>query len=189
MQRCQRFACPATLGVALLAAALLMLGPAAEPGHAASCGVAGKPAYEIGDKAAAKATLCLINRVRAARGIKALRFNKDQKQAADGHNRVMLSKNCFSHLCPGERDLVGRVSATGYLPCSCTWGVAENLAWGAGTKGSPAAIVNAWMASPDHRVNILNPHYEEIGIAVDDGSPAGDGYAASTYTTDFGFKR
>lgn len=188
MQRSRRFhASAAALG--LLVAALLLLGPAAGQGRAASCGVASKPAYTLNDKAAAKATLCLLNRVRAARGMKALRFDKDQKQAADKHNRVMLKQNCFSHLCPGEKDLVGRVSATGYLPCSCTWGVGENLAWGAGSKGSPAAVVNAWMASPSHRENILNPRYEEIGIAVDDGSPTGGNYAASTYTTDFGFKR
>ncbi len=99
----------------------------------------------------------------------------------------MLKQNCFSHLCPGEKDLVARVVSTGYLPCTCTWGVAENLAWGEGSESTPAAVVDAWMNSASHRVNILNPKYDEIGIAVDDGSPDGHG-SASTYTTDFGFK-
>ena len=99
----------------------------------------------------------------------------------------MVRKRCFAHECPGEKDLVSRIASTGYLPCSCTWGVAENIAWGEGSKASPQAIVTAWMGSPDHRVNILNPRYDEIGIAIADGSPEGHA-SASTYTTDFGFK-
>lgn len=43
------------------------------------------------------------------------------------------------------------------------------------------------MGSPEHRTNILNRRYDEVGIAVDDGSPGGGG-SASTYTVDFGFK-
>lgn len=174
-------------GVVLFGAVLLLLGPAAGAAKAASCDGADKPAYTISDKAAAKATLCLFNKVRAARGMKPLRFDSKQQRAASRHNRVMLARNCFSHLCPGEKDLVGRIAATGYLPCSCTWGVAENLAWGTGRTASPAAVVNAWMDSPAHRENILNGRYEEVGIAVDDGSPSGGG-SASTYTADFGFK-
>lgn len=183
------FPCPLAglAGAVLLSAALLVLGPGAGAAEAASCGGGGKPAYTTSNKAAAKATLCLLNKVRAARGLKPLRFDAQQQRAASKHNRVMLAKNCFSHLCPGEKDLVGRIAATGYLPCSCTWGVAENLAWGTGRSASPAAVVNAWMNSPSHRVNILNRRYEAVGIAVDDGNPSGGG-SASTYTADFGFK-
>ncbi len=177
---------PAAVGAALLGA-LLLLGPAAGAAKAASCDGADRPAYTLSGKAAAQATLCVLNKMRAARGLKPLRFDKRQQRAAAEHNRVMLKKNCFSHLCPGEKDLVGRVAATGYLPCSCTWGVAENLAWGSGRTASPAAVVSAWMDSPDHRANILNRRYEEVGIAVGDGSPEGGG-SASTYTADFGFK-
>lgn len=188
MQRSHQL--PLTVAVAstLLFAALLLLGPAAERGQAAACGGAGEPAYSMSGKAASKATLCVLNKERSARGLKPLHFDKKQQKAAVKHNRLMIKKNCFSHLCPGEKDLVGRVAATGYLPCSCSWGVAENLAWGMGTTASPAAVVNAWMNSPDHRVNILNPRYDEVGIAVSDGNPAGSGGPASTYTADFGFK-
>ncbi len=175
----------AILGAALLGAVLL-LGPAAGTARAGSCG-GERPAYAISGKAAAKATLCLLNRKRAARGLKPLRFNKRQRKAASRHNRAMLAKSCFSHLCPGERDLVGRFAATGYLPCSCTWGVAENIAWGAGRTAAPAAVVSAWMNSPSHRANILNRRFERVGIAVSDGSPGGP-RRASTYTVDFGFK-
>lgn len=186
-QRSQCLPFPVVIASALLISALLLLGPAAARSKADQCGGADRPAYSLSGKAAAKATLCLLNKERSSRGMKALRFDRDQQKAASKHNRVMLQQDCFSHLCPGEKDLVGRIVSTGYLPCTCTWGVAENLAWGEGPTSTPAAVVNAWMNSPDHRVNILNPRYDEIGIAVDDGSPEGGGPAA-TYTTDFGFK-
>jgi uncharacterized protein YkwD len=187
MQRSHANPFPVVIGFALLIAALLLLGPAAAHSKAAQCGGADKPAYSMSDSEAAKATLCLLNKERSSHGMKPLRFDKHQEKAASKHNRVMLKKNCFSHLCPGEKDLVARIASTGYLPCTCTWGVAENLAWGESSKATPASVVDAWMGSADHRVNILNPKYEEIGIAIDDGSPEGGG-PASTYTTDFGFK-
>ena len=187
MQRSQRLPLPIALAFALLLASLLLLGPAAAKGSAASCGGADTPAYSMNDRSAAKVTLCLLNKERAARGIKPLRFDHHQQKAAARHNRLMLKKNCFSHECPGEKDLVGRITAAGYLPCSCSWGVAENLAWGSGRTAAPAAVVDAWMSSPSHRANVLNRRYDEIGVAVHDGSPVGAG-SASTYTTDFGFK-
>lgn len=179
---------PVVIAAALLVTALLMLGPATEKGQAASCGGADQPAYSMSSKAASKATLCLLNKERSARGLKPLHIDKKQEKAANKHNRVMLKQNCFSHQCPGEKDLVGRISAVNYLPCTCTWGVAENLAWGTGETASPAKIVDAWMGSSDHKVNILNPQYDEIGIAIHTGSPEGGSSGASTYTTDFGFK-
>lgn len=178
---------PLPLGAVLLGAVLLLLGPLTASARAAACPGAAQPAYAMSGKAAAKTTLCLLNKERAARGIKPLRFDHHQQKAAARHNRLMLKKNCFSHECPGEKDLVGRITAAGYLPCSCSWGVAENLAWGSGRTAAPAAVVDAWMNSPSHRANVLNRRYDEIGVAVHDGSPVGAG-SASTYTTDFGFK-
>jgi uncharacterized protein YkwD len=35
------------------------------------------------------------------------------------------------------------------------WHVAENIAWGTGPNSTPRSIVADWMASPEHRANIL----------------------------------
>ena len=44
----------------------------------------------------------------------------------------------------------------------------ENIAIGYAT---PEAVVNAWMNSPGHRANILNPSYTQLGVGyVADGS-------------------
>ncbi|HEV3002144.1 MAG TPA: CAP domain-containing protein, partial [Solirubrobacteraceae bacterium] len=70
------------------------------------------------------------------------------------------------------------------------WSVGENIAWGSGTLSSPAGIVAAWMASPGHKENLLNPTYREIGIGIVPGSPRSPEMAgAATYTTDFGTRR
>ncbi len=102
----------------------------------------------------------------------------------------MVRRKCFSHECPGEADLTGRLTSARYLPCGCSWAIAENIAYGGGRLGSPREIVEAWMHSPDHRTNMLNPDYRDIGIGADDGTPTGGrGADGATYTTDFGYRR
>ena len=165
-----------------------LAGPGAGAAAAGQCSGSDQAGFRLSEKQARKATLCLINRERKSRGLGALRSHDQQQRAAGGHNRAMLKKGCFDHECPGERDLVGRIEQAGYLPCSCSWSVAENIAWGKGGSSSPRAIVASWMNSAGHRANILNGGFEHIGIAVDGGAPGGGGGAA-TYTTDFGYKR
>ncbi len=137
---------------------------------------------------AERLTLCLLNKQRANHGMKKLRAQRNQRRAASRHSRLMVRRGCFSHQCPGEPDLVGRLERAGYLPCGCSWMVGENIAWGSGSYGSPRNIVESWMESPGHRENILNPRYEHIGVAVHSGSPGRRYRDAVTYTTDFGFK-
>jgi len=48
--------------------------------------------------------------------------------------------------------------------------VGENLAVG---LESPEILVDAWMASPGHRGNILSPDYQDVGIAFIDGGTTG----------------
>lgn len=176
------------LALAGLIVAALLLGPVAARSEAAQCKGSATPAFRMSDRAASRATLCLLNKQRASHGLGPLRKDAKQTNAANMHNRVMIRTGCFDHLCPGERDLVGRITSTGYLPCSCTWLVGENIAWGRGGTASPKRIVAAWMRSPPHRANILNPRFDQIGVAVDSGSPADWHGGAATYTTDFGFK-
>lgn len=184
--RSQRtLATAATAGA--LPAALLVLGTGAAPAGAAECKHSAKPAYELGGKQVRRATVCLLNKERRARGMGRLKQHRDPRRAAKRHSRMMVEKRCFSHVCPGERDLVGRLSATGYLPCRCSWGVAENIAYGKGRGSSPRGIVRGWMRSPGHRANVLNRSYEHVGVGVRRGAPSGGGPAA-TYTIDLGYR-
>lgn len=168
--------------------AVLALGPGAAESAAAKCRGGDHAAYRLTNRQAAKATLCLLNKKRTARGMHRLHSDRHQLKAARRHSRLMVRKGCFSHECPGEKDLVGRITSAGYLPCSCSWMVGENIAWGQKRKSTPRHIVEQWMNSPPHRANILNRRFEDIGVAVKDGSPGGGHHKAATYTTDFGYK-
>ncbi len=48
------------------------------------------------------------------------------------------------------------------LRCPHTRTAGENIAFGYET---PRALVSAWMHSPGHRANILNPHFHRIGVS------------------------
>jgi uncharacterized protein YkwD len=161
------------------------LGGAAASPH---CDNAQVPGDELRPKIAAEATLCLINKERTSRGLSALDPQKLLLQAAKKHTSRMLSAGCFAHECPGEPDLVARVTDAGYLPCSCSWSVGENLAWGERKYGSPAGIVDAWMASPPHREMILTGSMKDVDIGVRSGKPGAPNANAATYTADFGYK-
>jgi uncharacterized protein YkwD len=177
---------------ALLAAATLLLALALLPGSAgaAQCKGGDVAPVTLSETRAANAVLCLINKQRRRQHLKPLREQRAQTKAARAHNRHMVRRRCFAHECPGEPDLAGRLTKTGYLPCSCSWGIAENIAYGSGRAGSPRRIVDGWMHSAGHRANILNGSYRHIGVAAERGAPvAGRQRAAATYTTDFGYKR
>ena len=152
------------------------------------CANSRAPAYELRSKLAAASTRCLIDKVRGGRGMGGLTAQRKLKKAAKRHTDYMLSTNCFAHQCSGEPDLVARVTAAGYLPCTCSWSVGENLAWGIGRRATPAAIVDAWMASPPHREMILNGSMRDIDIGVKAGAPGSGTKKAATYTADFGVK-
>ncbi|HLL92175.1 MAG TPA: CAP domain-containing protein [Solirubrobacteraceae bacterium] len=138
------------------------------------------------------ATLCLVNRERVAHGEARLRPNRRLRQAAQGHSHSMTVDDYFEHFGgsgPGGGTPLSRIRAAGYISSSRVgFEVGENIAWGTGALATPRAIVAAWMASPGHRANILDPHYRETGIGVSAHPPASlaHGQSGAIYTQDFG---
>jgi uncharacterized protein YkwD len=135
------------------------------------------------------AVLCLINRERAARGEAALRWNSRLEQAAQSHTESMAFGNYFEHVGPGGDTPGDRMRASGYIYSSrLGYEIAENIAWGALSLGTPRAIVVAWMASPGHRENILNPSFRDTAVGVSPHLPTSfaHGQAGGIYTQDFG---
>lgn len=134
------------------------------------------------------ATLCLLNRQRARHGLPRLRQQRSLNRAATAYARLMVRQGFFDHVSPGGSTMTARIRSTSYLHGTRGWSIGENLAWGAGSAGSPARIVAAWMRSPGHRRNILDPTFREIGIGVAAGAPRGAGASvpAGTYATEFG---
>ncbi|MDO8188284.1 CAP domain-containing protein [Conexibacter sp. JD483] len=136
------------------------------------------------------ATLCLLNRERAARDLSPLKLDRRLSGSAVAHSRDMVRRGYFEHDSPDGRSPFQRMLATSYVPKGASWTLGENIGWGTLSLAQPAALVRAWMKSPAHRANILNPRFREIGIGIAVGVPLADpsldGQAGATYTTDFG---
>lgn len=135
------------------------------------------------------ATLCLVNDERARFGEQALIEDPRLAGAASGHSRDMDARDYFEHISPGGQTLLMRVQASGFIPNgNVGYTLGENIAWGTLWLGSPHAIVQAWMASPGHRANILNRSYRYSGIGIDAALPhsMSNGQAGGMYTQDFG---
>ena len=134
------------------------------------------------------AVLCLHNKLRAQHGLAPLRENVRLRRAALGHSRDMTAARYFEHTAPDGTTMVQRIMRSDYVRDGEGWTVGENLAWGTGSLGTPRGAMNAWMASPGHRANILKAGFRDLGVGVVARVPTSD-RAGATYTVDFGVRR
>lgn len=102
--------------------------------------------------------LRLVNEERCSLGLVPLALNNQLNAAALVHSRDMANRNFFDHTGSDGRNAGQRITRAGY-----PWTMwAENIAAGYTT---PEAVHTAWMNSPGHRSNILNPNVREMGLA------------------------
>lgn len=106
--------------------------------------------------------ISLINQERQARNLPALAINTSLNSVAELKVNDMLDKNYFEHTSPSGVTPWHWFKQIGYNYLFA----GENLAMG---FTETEAVFNAWMNSPTHRDNILNPNYREIGLAVKTG--------------------
>jgi len=141
--------------------------------------------------AVSRSVLCLLNRERARHGLRRLHSDRRLRRAAARHSNHMTRAHFFDHTTPAGTSMSARILHTGYTRGSRAWAIGENIAWGSGGLASPRRIVQAWMASPGHRANILDGRYREIGVGIAFGAPVRVAASASgaTFTTDFGMRR
>jgi len=84
----------------------------------------------------------------------------------------MVSQHFFAHQSPAGVQLESRIRATGYLRGMNLWGVGENIyATGMPTQ-TPAQAMAAWMSSPHHQENILDPSWREFGAGIVHSMPS-----------------
>jgi len=107
------------------------------------------------------------NRERVSTGLKPITAEKRLNDAASEKINDMIAKNYFAHISPGGKGVDGWVKEAGYRYIL----IGENLAMGNFTDEED--LVAAWMNSPGHRANILNPKFTEIGIAAKKGTVEG----------------
>ena len=138
-----------------------------------------------------EATLCLMNAERAARGLGRLQAEPLLGRVAASYARQMVRGRFFDHTSPGGSTMLARIRSTSYLHDVSSWSVGENLAWGSGSLATPRAAVRAWVQSAEHRANLLDRHFADVGIGVAAGAPIAldPGELGGTYVTDFGRRR
>jgi uncharacterized protein YkwD len=112
-----------------------------------------------------------INEVRAAHGLRRLRYSPRLAVAGKRHAWSLAKAGYFSHdqytpRRPSKWTPFGRW-ITRYWPGRgySSWRAGENLAWGAPTI-DPQDIVRRWLESPGHRENVLDPGWRRIGISA-----------------------
>lgn len=102
------------------------------------------------------------NEKRAEQGLSGLTLSDELSEAALAKGQDMFTDQYWSHTAPDGTEPWYFIEQAGYK-----YKVAgENLAR---DFMNTSDMVVAWMASPTHRANLLNPKFQEIGIAVIDG--------------------
>lgn len=105
------------------------------------------------------ALINLVNQERTALGVAPLKENSKLNQTAFLKAEDMFEKDYFSHYSPGGVSPWHWFKIEGY-----DYTIAgENLAIG---FLDSEEVYQAWLNSPSHKANLLNPAYKEVGISV-----------------------
>ena len=89
----------------------------------------------------------------------ALQLNKDLMAAAQAKANDMAKHDYWSHITPSGVQPWAFIMAAGYQYEAA----GENLAYG---FGSSDQVMTAWMNSPEHRANILDADYQDVGFGT-----------------------
>ncbi len=109
----------------------------------------------------------LTNQKRNDAGLSPLTYNSQLENAAKTKAQHMLDNDYWAHVAPDGTEPWYFFSNVGY---SYRY-AGENLAR---DFSNASSTVDAWMASPSHRDNMLSTKYKEIGVAVVEGDLGGE---------------
>ena len=131
-----------------------------------------------------------LNKIRVQHGLVPLKLSARLTDASVQHSREMGADGYFEHNSHDGTAFWKRIghwyTSTGYA----YWSVGENLLWSS-PNVDPAAALQLWMNSPEHRANILTARWREIGVsAVHLNTAPGTyhGLEVTIITTDFGVR-
>jgi uncharacterized protein YkwD len=172
------------LALTAFTSAAILLPTAAAHATAATCASARASVAAVSPRVVGDAVLCLVNRERTSRGLRALRRSTTLRTAAQRFSADMVAQRFFDHVSPAGSTVATRIRRAGYRRMATA---GENIAWGTDELATPAAIVRSWMESPGHRAVILNGGFREGGVGVARGVPAAVGGAdGATFVLDVG---
>jgi len=105
-----------------------------------------------------------------------LRWNEELAAVARAHSRNMLEQRFFDHVDPDGMTLSARINAAG-IPWRA---LGENIAIIGTVPGAEAAFMNEPRFQNNHRANILNANYTDVGIGIVQG-PNGSLYITQDF--------
>lgn len=113
----------------------------------------------------AQGLLAETNRFRQSQGAPVLQWDEDLAACASAHVADMVARRYFAHNSPEGFRHVDRVSLLCRDLCAQT---GENLARRdyPGQLTLPRHFEDMWEGSPGHRVNLLNPAFDQAGYGV-----------------------
>jgi uncharacterized protein YkwD len=113
-----------------------------------------------------------MNVARTTHGLAPFRVDYRLERSARSHSSDMLHRQYFAHT--GFAARMHGSGASGPV-------FGENLAWG---PVSAQWVVSQWLASPEHRANLLRPGFHRVGIGALTGTFGGHA-GAFVVTADF----
>jgi uncharacterized protein YkwD len=171
------------------------LAPAAAGAAESSCPSANTNVAQIPLGDFDNSVLCVLNERRAEYGLAPLTSNSLLRDAAWIYATSMLSGQFYGHQgCLDGRNRcstpIGRLRLLGYIRPGWAWVVGENLRGAYPETSTPSAVVQAWMESPVHRVEVLKARFREVGVASVRGLTNGFPYTEGvTVAAEFGFRK
>lgn len=109
-----------------------------------------------------KRVIELTNKEREKKGLPVVSENEALDKAAQLKAQNLFAENYWAHFAPSGKSPWDFILGAGYKFTFAGENLAKNFY-------SSDEVVKAWMESPTHRDNLLNPNYKDIGIAVVDG--------------------
>ena len=95
----------------------------------------------------------------------ALRWNEHLASVAREHSRDMLARGYFDHVDPQGKSPGARINVAGIQ-----WqAYGENIAEAGAITQAEAAFMNEPRFAKNHRANILNPKYTDVGVGIVEG--------------------
>jgi uncharacterized protein YkwD len=137
------------------------------------------------------AVLANVNQIRASHGLNALRLSNRLSAAADQQSEAMGAKGFFSHNSKDGTAFWKRIRRYYTDRNYRYWSVGENLLWSSPDLDATKAL-DMWMKSPEHRANLLNKNWREIGLSAvhfQAAPGAFQGLDVTIVTADFGVRR
>ncbi len=132
-----------------------------------------------------------LNAIRLQHGLVPLRSASSLVAAARQHSVEMAARGYFSHTSVNGTTFDKRIARFYPMGKYGFWSVGENLLWSSPAV-DPAGALRMWMNSPEHKANILNAKWRQIGVSavhVESAPGVYGGAPVTIITTDFGVRR